>query len=239
MKKYKILAVEDEATMQVLLQRCLGLKYDLVITANLERAKQTLEHFKPDLVLLDIYLPDGNGFDFFDFLKQDLNTQLIPVIFLTLETGTQMKVKSFSAGAYDYVTKPFDHSELIARIDAHCARSTEIISAHYSPDTFDTLFFNREARQVYRQEKNGNKQFLSLSPMEFKLLECFMTHLGKTLSRDQIAKEVWNRSHFQSRTIDRHISSLRKKLGATGSYLKTVSQGGYLLSLESEAEGKK
>ncbi len=239
MKKYKILAVEDEATTQILLQRCLGLKYDLVIAANLERAKHILEHFKPDLVLLDIYFPDGNGFDFFEFLKQDISTQLIPVIFLTLESGTEIKVKSFSAGAYDYVTKPFDQSELIARIDAHCARSTEIISAHYAPNKFEDLLFNRESRQVYRQEKNGDKQLVSLSPMEFKLLEFFMSHLGKTLSREQIAKEVWNRPHFQSRTIDRHISSLRKKLGPTGSFLKTVSQGGYLLSSRQETVTEK
>lgn len=234
MKKYKILAVEDETTTQVLLQRCLGIKYDLVMAATLERAKHNLEQFKPDLILLDIHLPDGNGFEFFDFLKLDLHTSRVPVIFLTLESDTQTKVKGFSAGAYDYITKPFDPSELVARIDAHCARSAEVIAAHYSPDTFDDLFFNRESRQVYRQESDGSKQFISLSPMEFKLLECFMTNIGKTLSREQIAKEVWNKTHFQSRTIDRHISSLRKKLGSTGAYLKTVSLGGYLLSLESE-----
>lgn len=234
MKKYKILAVEDEITTQVLLQRCLGLKYDLVIAANLERAKHSLENFKPDLVLLDIYLPDGNGFEFFDYLKQDLNLQLIPVIFLTLEADTQIKVKGFSAGAYDYITKPFNEPELIARIDAHRAHSAEVIAAHYSPDIFGDLFFNREARQVYRQSRKGEKELLPLSPMEFKLLECFMSHLGKTLTREQIAKEVWNRPHFQSRTIDRHISSLRKKLGPTKAHLKTISHGGYLLSLELE-----
>lgn len=238
MKKYKILAVEDEITTQVLLQRCLSLKYDLVIAANLERAKHSLENFKPDLILLDISLPDGNGFDFFDYLKEDLHMNRVPVIFLTLEANTQMKVKSFSAGAYDYITKPFDPSELIARIDAHCARSAEIVAAHYFPDTLGDLFFNREARQVYRKQEDGKKQFLPLSPMEFRLLECFMTNLGKTLSREQIAKEVWNRSHFQSRTIDRHISSLRKKLGPTGTHLKTVSHGGYLLSLEAEGGSK-
>ena len=162
MKKYKILAVEDEVTTQVLLQQCLGPKYDFVIASNLERARQSLESFKPDLVLLDIYLPDGNGFDFFDFLKQDLNLSLIPVIFLTLEAGTKMKVKSFSAGAYDYITKPFEQAELIARIDAHCARSAEVIAAHYSPNNFDDLVFNRESRQVYREQAPGQKEFIKL-----------------------------------------------------------------------------
>lgn len=233
MKKYKILAVEDEATTQVLLQRSLSLNYELAIASSLERAKETLSYFKPDLILLDIYLPDGTGFEFFEYIKQDNRINRTPVIFLTLESDTQAKVKSFSAGAYDYITKPFSAPELVARIDAHRARAMEVISAHYSPEIFDDLFFNKEARQVYRQQKNGEKELLALSPMEFKLLECFMTHLGKTLSREQIAKEVWNKSHFQSRTIDRHISSLRRKMGSTGNHLKTVSQGGYLLSLES------
>lgn len=234
MRKYKILAVEDESTTQILLQRGLGHKYDLVVAANLERARHHLEHFKPDLILLDIYLPDGNGFDFFNFIKQELHMQRTPVIFLTLEADTQMKVKGFSAGAYDYITKPFDPSELVARIDAHCAHSAEVIAAHYLPETFEDLSFNKEARQVYRQQKDGTKEILSLSPMELKLLECFMANIGKTLSREHIAKEVWNRSHFQSRTIDRHISSLRKKMGPTGCHLKTVSHEGYLLSHETE-----
>ncbi len=235
MKKYKILAVEDEVTTQILLQRSLSLLYDLHVAPNIERAKESLLRVKPDLILLDLYLPDGNGFDFFDFVKQDSQTNRIPVIFLSLESDVKTKVKSFSAGAYDYITKPFDQNELIARIDAHCARSVEVMAAFYTPEVFDDLFFDKEAKQVYRQADDGTRHLLSLSPTEFKLLECFMTHLGKTLSRDQIAKEVWNKMHFQSRTIDRHISSLRKKLGVTGSHLKTVSHGGYLLSLDPEA----
>ncbi len=232
MKKYKILAVEDEPTTQALLQRCLAFSYDLVLVPSLERAKEILNHFKPDLVLLDLYLPDGNGFDFFSFLKDRTQSSRTPVIFLTLESDIKVKVKSFSAGAYDYITKPFDNTELMARIDAHCARSAEVSSAFYTPEIFADLLFNRESLQVHRIDGNGQKELVSLSPTEFKLLQCFMSHIGKTLSREQIAKEVWNKSHFQSRTIDRHISSLRKKLGPTGAYLKTISHGGYLLSLE-------
>lgn len=235
MKKYKILAVEDEKTTQVLLQRCLARHHDFAVAVNLERAKEILAHFKPDLILLDLYLPDGNGFDFFDFLKENSQTSRIPVIFLSLESDPQIKVKSFSAGAYDYITKPFNQAELIARIDAHCARSLEMNSALYTPEVFDDLTFDREARQVYRLTSNGDKNFLSLSPTEYKLLECLITHAGKTLSRDQIAKEAWNKMHFQSRTIDRHISSLRKKLGSFGAHLQTVSHGGYRLSIDREA----
>lgn len=237
MTKYKILAVEDEVTTQVLLQRTLSHKFDLIVAPSITRAKLLIENFKPDLVLLDLHLPDGDGFLFFDHLKANSITQLIPVIFLTLDSDTRTKVKGFSAGAYDYVTKPFDQNELIARIDAHCARANEIISAHYVPESIGNLNFNRESKQVFHIDQNGMKNIIPLSPMEFKLLECFVSHFGKTLSREQIAKEVWNRQHFQSRTIDRHISSLRKKLSHSGAQLKTVSHGGYLLSAETDASG--
>ncbi len=234
MKKYKILAVEDESTTQIMLQHSLGSIYELIITGNLKRALECLSHFKPDLILLDIHLPDGNGFDFFNTLKENTQYSRIPVMFLSLESDIKIKVKSFSAGAYDYITKPFNESELVARIDAHCARSEEVRSAHYIPEIFGDLVIDVEALQVYRLDKNGSKNLLSLSPTEYKLLECFLSHLGKTLSREEISKKVWNKSHFQSRTVDRHISSLRKKLGPTGIHLKTISQGGYLLSIDSE-----
>lgn len=232
MKKYKILAVEDEATTQTLLRQCLTSLYELVVSPNLGRAKEVLTRFKPDLILLDLYLPDGNGFEFFDFLKKNPQTHRIPVIFLSLESGVEVKVKSFTIGAYDYITKPFNSTELVARIDAHCARAAEVLAALYTPEVFANLSFDREALQVYHVDKQGHKQLIDLSPTEFKLLQCFMSHIGKTLSRELIAKEVWNKTYFQSRTIDRHISSLRKKLGATGTCLKTISHEGYLLSLE-------
>lgn len=234
MKKYKILAIEDEATTQILLLRSLDKKYELTIAANLKRASECLTHFKPDLILLDIYLPDGNGFDFFNTLKENPLYSRTPVMFLSLESDIKIKVKSFSAGAYDYITKPFNESELTARIDAHCARSEEVKAATYTPDTFDNLMIDTAALQVYRLKSNGTKELLALSPTEYKLFECFVAHVGKTLSREQISKKVWNKIHFQSRTIDRHISSLRKKLGPTGIHLKTISHGGYLLSMDTE-----
>lgn len=236
MKKYKILAIEDEATTQMLLHRSLDNIYELMVAPDLNQAWECLTHFNPDLILLDIHLPDGNGFDFFNTLKENNRHNRTPVMFLSLESDIKLKVKSFSAGAYDYITKPFNESELIARIGAHCARSEEAKTANYIPETFNDLSIDTAALQVYRLKSDGTKKLLSLSPTEYKLLEYFVTHVGKTLSREQISKKVWNKIHFQSRTIDRHISSLRKKLGSTGIYLKTISHSGYLLSESIEVE---
>lgn len=230
MQRYKILAIEDEQTTQTLLLSSLGQAHEVIIAGNLERSRNILKDIKPDLILLDINLPDGNGYDFFDELNNKYSSPRIPVVFLTLETDVQAKIRVFSAGAYDYITKPFSREELLARVNAHCARSGEILSAQYVPEEIGQLIFNQEARQVYKKTGSGKKENLNLSPTEYKLFEYLILNLGKTISREKIAKNVWNKTHFQSRTIDRHISSLRKKLGESGVQLKTVSHEGYLLN---------
>ncbi len=234
MKRYKILAIEDEPTTQSLLLNSLGTSHELIISGNLERSRNILKGLKPDLILLDINLPDGNGYDFFNEVNTKYCTPKIPVVFLTLESDVQTKIQAFAAGAYDYITKPFSREELLARVDAHCARSSEILSAQYVPTELGNLIFDQEARMVYKKLPNGQTENLSLSPTEFKLFEYLVAHAGKTISREKIAKNVWNKTHFQSRTIDRHISSLRKKILDTAVHLTTVSHEGYLLHTDKE-----
>lgn len=234
MKRYKILAIEDELTTQTLLLNSLGTTHELTIAGNLERSRNILDELKPDLILLDINLPDGNGYDFFNEINTKYSTPKIPVVFLTLESDVQAKIQAFAAGAYDYITKPFSREELLARVDAHCARSSEILSAQYVPTELGKLIFNQEARSVCKKLPNGQNENLNLSPTEFKLFEYLVAHFGKTVSREKIAKNVWNKTHFQSRTIDRHISSLRKKILDTGVQLTTVSHEGYLLQKDEE-----
>jgi two-component system, OmpR family, phosphate regulon response regulator PhoB len=236
MKRYKILAIEDEQTTQILLLNSLGTTHELTIAGTLERSRNILDEVKPDLILLDINLPDGNGYDFFNEINTKYSTPKIPVVFLTLESDVQAKIQAFAAGAYDYITKPFSREELLARVDAHCARSSEILSAQYVPTELGKLIFNQEARIVYKKISNRQNENLNLSPTEFKLFEYLVTHFGKTVSREKIAKNVWNKTHFQSRTIDRHISSLRKKILDTGVQLTTVSHEGYLLQKDEEIE---
>jgi two-component system phosphate regulon response regulator PhoB len=234
MKRYKILAIEDEQTTQALLLNSLGTNHEITISGSLQRSRNILENLKPDLILLDIHLPDGNGYDFFNELNAKYVAPKIPVVFVTLESDVQAKIQAFAAGAYDYITKPFSREELLARVDAHCARSSEIISAYYLPQELGQLIFNQEARLVYKKIKKGQPENIHLSPTEFKLFEYFVTNIGKTISREKIAKNVWNKSHFQSRTIDRHISSLRKKILDSGVQLTTVSHEGYLLQSAAE-----
>lgn len=224
--KKEILLIEDEPTWQALLLQTLTPQYHIAVAPTLKDAKAALTKNRADLILLDFYLPDGNGFEMIDHLKTDEQLKKIPVILLTSESAVQIKVRSFSEGVYDFITKPFEAVELHARIASHLGRSEEINSATKAPTQVGAIHLDTEAKSIAIKAGNQSNA-LNLSPIEFKILQYLITHHGKARTREQLAKNVWNRKFFQSRTIDRHMSSIRKKLGAHAHYLQTVSQGGY------------
>lgn len=220
----RILVIEDEPASQLVIRQTLSSHYQIDVAGNLARAAVLLRSEKPDLILLDFYLPDGDAFDFMNELQENPATSEIPIILLTQETAVQIKVRSFSKGVYDFITKPFEPAELLARITSHLARRPEVQRTQRVGD----LELDTQAQKISLKE---GTQFLplKLSPIEFKILQFLMNHNGKVRTREQLALSVWKRKYFQSRTIDRHISSIRKKLGPCADYLQTVNQGGYLL----------
>lgn len=233
MKNVKqILIVEDEPTCQIMLMQTLVPKYQVELSTTIARAEEFLKHHKPDLILLDFYLPDGNAFQLIESLKTSTDNQGVPIVLLTQESDIQVKVRSFAEGVYDFITKPFNSTELLARIDAHMARSGEINAAIHRPKKVGQLELDTDAQKVCLKKCDGHTDTLRLSPAEFKILQYLMNHCGKVRTREQLAENVWKRKYFQSRTIDRHISSIRKKLGDCAYYLQTVSQGGYRLAYE-------
>ncbi len=225
----KILVIEDEPTCQIMLRQALASKFDLELASTIARAKDLLQKQRPDLILLDFYLPDGDAFNMIEYLRPFAGEVAIPIILLTQESSVQIKVRTFSEGVYDFITKPFESAELIARIEAHLLRAEEIKATYYKVEKVGDLELDTSAQKV--SLRNGTHlNILNLSPIEFKILQCLIQNSGKVRTREQIATIVWNRKFFQSRTIDRHISSLRKKLGPCSDYLQTVSQGGYRLT---------
>ena len=225
----RILVIEDEPTCQIMLTQALAFKFHLDLASTLARAKESLLKEKPDLILLDFYLPDGDGFEMIQFVKELEDGLSIPIILLTQESAVQIKVRSFSEGAYDFVTKPFDNAELLARIEAHLSRSAEFKSSAIKSQKIGDLELDVNAQRI-TLKVGDHVSPLQLSPIEYKILCCLMQNAGKVRTREQIAVAAWKRKFFQSRTIDRHISSVRKKLGPCAGYLQTVSQGGYLLT---------
>jgi len=225
----KILVVEDEPTCQIMLTQALAFKYNMELATTIARAKDLIKNQRPDLILLDFYLPDGDAFELIQWVKNLEKGFEIPIILLTQESDIHIKVRSFSEGVYDFMTKPFEPAELTARIHSHLLRSDEIKSINYTVQKVGDIELDSEAQKVVLN-RTGQANSLHLSPIEYKVLQCLIQNAGKVRTREQIAMAVWKRKFFQGRTIDRHISSIRKKLGPCANYLQTVSQGGYRLT---------
>ncbi len=180
---------------------------------------------KPDLLVLDIMLPGEDGLHILQRLKEDASTRSVPVIMLTAKTSELDKVAGLDAGADDYITKPFSVLELLSRIRAVLRRTApsdaEVLSC--GPVTIDPL------RRTVTSDGNP----VELTYKEFELLCYMMRNCDIVLSRTRLMENVWGFDfEGESRTVDMHIKTLRQKLGAGGSIIKTVRGVGYKVSLQ-------
>lgn len=175
----------------------------------------------PNLVLLDIMLPDEDGLDIVLRLRTMPTTKRIPIIMVTARTTELDKVKGLNMGADDYLSKPFGIMELIARVKAMLRRSME--DETESMFQHKNLRMDEEKRTVY-----VNDQLCELTYKEYELCKLLLRNAGIVMPRDVIMERIWG-IDFQgeSRTLDMHIKTLRQKLGEAGSMIKTVRNVGY------------
>lgn len=218
-----ILLVEDSVRTQELVKYALNEEFELISAEDVIAAKSICSERTPKLIILDVNLTYGNGFEFFNFMKSKRNLKNVPVIFLTAKSSINDKTLAFNLGAEDYITKPFDPMELLLRVRARLskgARSNIIVD--------NNLELNKSKQSVNLTKPDGNIENIDLTPIEFKLLLFFAENPDSIYSREQIFDQVWGENtYFLERTIDRHISSLRKKLGPDGNRLNTVYGSGY------------
>ena len=213
----KILVVEDERPISDLIRMNLeDAGYQCTCALDGLTAADILEKHTFDLVLLDIMLPKVDGYELFEYIKPTGT----PVIFLTAKAGLNDRVKGLNLGAEDYIVKPFEIVELMARI--------QVVLRRYHKDAtklvFGDIVLNTENRTVCR-----NGQEIVLTPKEFTLLELLVRNKNMTLFRDKIYELVWeNDSYGDTRTLNLHVQRLRKKLGLTEK-LKTIYKVGYRL----------
>jgi two-component system alkaline phosphatase synthesis response regulator PhoP len=178
----------------------------------------------PNLVLLDIMLPDEDGLSILNKLRSAPQTKSLPIIMLTAKSSEADKVKGLDMGADDYISKPFGVVELISRVKALLRRALPE-SAADSQLSFGCLSINSDSRKVC-----VDSEFIELTYKEYELLYYLTSNAGRALNRDKIMKAVWDYDfEGESRTLDMHIRSLRQKLGAAGEYIKTVRNVGYKL----------
>lgn len=223
----RVLLIEDEPGLVMTLTDRLtseGYQVETAGDAKTGLARSTGEQF--DLILLDVMLPGGSGFDVCRDLRQrGIKT---PVIMLTARGQVIDKVLGLKIGADDYLTKPFEMMELLARMEVQLRRA---VAAPVSSDSYQ---FGNVRVDVRRAEvRNGNK-LVELSAKEFKLLRYLIEHRGAALSRNELLDEVWGYdSAVTTRTVDVHIAGLRQKLEANQrhpEFILTIHGVGYKFS---------
>ena len=217
-----IYIVEDDLNIQEI--ELFALKNSGYQAMGFDTAREfyrALDEKLPELVLLDIMLPDEDGINILRRLRTRADTQRIPVILVTAKATEIDKVKGLDGGADDYIAKPFGVMEMIARVKALLRRSG---GAEASLLTCGDVTLDSERRMVFV----GGRP-VELTYKEFELLRLLMKNHGIVISRDVIMERVWDSSfEGESRTIDVHVRTLRQKLGTAGSLIKTIRNVGYM-----------
>ncbi len=219
-----ILIVDDEDDLRRLLNfnlRSAG--YETLQAATGAEALQVLEARKPDLIVLDLMLPDIQGMDLCRHLKQSPATKHIPVLILSARSDEIDRVVGFEIGADDYVVKPFSVRELALRIKAILKRSALDSPAASQELRFGPLRIDQARHRAWLGEED-----LTLTALEFKLLTTFVAQCGRVQTRESLLEDVWGIAPgVTTRTVDTHVKRLREKLGEASRLLETVRGVGY------------
>lgn len=220
----KILVIEDEPDLvRVLDYNLRQAGFEVQSVARGKEGLRLAQTASPDLILLDLMLPDLLGTDVCRTLKSDPKTRAIPVIMVTAKGEEIDRIVGFELGADDYVTKPFSVRELVLRVKAILRRNEAEPPSSAPALAFGRLRIDRAAHRVFVDE-----QEVMLTALEFRLLTTLIERKNRVQSRDTLLNDVWG-IHLQveTRTVDTHIKRLREKLGAAGGYIHTVRGVGY------------
>ena len=226
-----ILVIEDEPDInKTISYNLLTEGYEPISVYNLLEADDWIQSNSPDLILLDLMLPDGSGLDFCKRIKSKNKFNNIPIIILTAKDDEVDKVVGFELGADDYVTKPFSVRELILRIKAILKRKT-ITSHSENVDSNEIKEFGKLKIDADSHEVFIDNNEIILTALEFKLLKHLVDRRGRVQTRDQLLSDVWGYSaQITTRTVDTHVKRLREKLGIMGKHVETIRGVGYRFS---------
>ena len=216
--------VEDDTSIRELVLYALKTaEFQVMGFENAASFYKRMKEQQPDLILLDIMLPDEDGVNILKKLKSRPDTENIPVIMMTAKSSEYDKVLGLDSGADDYITKPFGVMELISRVKAVIRRSDRSKGSAGEVLKIGELVLDEQKHEVY-----ARGQEVSLTFKEFELLSYLMKNRGLVLSRDKILNTIWNYEYEgESRTVYVHIGSLRQKLGTCGDFIKTIRGIGY------------
>jgi two-component system phosphate regulon response regulator PhoB len=229
----RILIVDDEADIVSVLDfafKQAGFETD--VAPDAATALIRLRERAPDVVILDLMLPDLSGTEVCRQIKSSQKTSQIPVLMLTAKGEEVDRVVGFELGADDYITKPFSVREVVLRVRA-------VLRRNAAPG--DSQAPRREAVGPIRLDFDAHRAFVDgaevdLTTLEFKLLETFIGRVGRVQTREQLLRDVWEMTgDLQTRTVDTHVKRLREKLGSGRDLIETVRGLGYRMSDPAES----
>lgn len=225
--KPKVLVIEDNEDTRRFLQQVLGKEYEVLVEENAVLGIEAARNQAPDLILLDIMLPHLSGLDACQLLKKDPRTARIPIIFLSAKSKVSDITGGLSLGADDYIPKPFDYKELLARVQARI-RASAARGGNGDPLQVGDLMIDPANRAVKYKNRN-----VELTLTEFDILRRLATQPGETVTRKDIIEAVRHNSKkaINDRTIDVHIRAIRKKIPEMQKHLISVYGVGYRYDL--------
>lgn len=222
-----IMIVEDEQAIALLLKYNLQKEgYDTISVAHGNRVIAAIEKHLPSLILLDWMLPEISGLELCKIIRNNPDLKNIPIIILTAKSQEEDKINGLSAGADDYVTKPFSVPELLARIRTNLRRVSTTTAPVKKEYVFNDIRLDTKEKKVFRGDN-----YIRLGPTEFRILKLLISNPRQVFSREDVLKEVWGNSiYVELRTVDVHIRRLRKSLNEFGpDYIRTIRATGYSL----------
>lgn len=221
----KVLIVEDDRDLSDVLDFNLRKEgFDTAIALSGARALACLRDSPPDLVVLDLMLPDISGLEVCRSLRADPELRHTPVMVVTARSNESDRLEGLECGADDYIVKPFSVRELVLRIKAVLRRTGQTSSSALALEC-GAIVVDNAAHRVFVLTRE-----VSLTRTEYQLLSLFMTRPGRVFSRQQLLDQIWHlNGSAETRTVDTHIRRLREKLGRAGTQLETVRSVGYRL----------
>ncbi|MBY0403713.1 MAG: response regulator transcription factor [Cyanobacteria bacterium] len=223
--KPTILVVDDEHDLVNLLRYNLQKEgYEVIPAYDGSTAVDLIWEKMPDLIVLDLMLPDRSGFDICRQIKAEEKTRKIPIIMLTARSSEHDRVSGFEAGAEDYVVKPFSPKELVLRVKAMLGRTRQSLP--------NILHIGRMTAYPDEYRVFIDNQEIPLTNIEFKILMSLARHPNVVKTREQLLEDVWREgsTHILDRAVDAHVKRLRAKMGEERDCIETVRGVGYRLS---------
>jgi two-component system phosphate regulon response regulator PhoB len=226
-KTKKILVVDDEPDVTDLLKYTLKSKgFDVEAINNPMSSVGFARTFLPDLIILDVMMPELNGIQICRMLRADPTLKKVPVIFLTAKAEENDRIQGLESGADDYVSKPFSTKELVLRVQSILRRTSE-----GKPVELKMLSVGDIAMDVVCHEVSLHGKPLVLTATEFKLLQLLMERRGRVQTREHLLINVWNyETEIETRTVDTHVRRLREKLGDQANWIETIRGVGYRMA---------